>query len=79
MTQKDIEKELNKTYKEMKNWPVVNKKLNYAITQEEVEKRQEILYLQQTLYKIEDAKKEGDKNKEYFNLALFYLTRASME
>jgi len=29
------------------------------------------------LYKIKDAKKEGDRNKEYFNLALYYLMKSA--
>lgn len=78
MKQKEIEKELNKIYKKMNRWRAVNKNLNYAIPQEEVKKREDIFYLQQTLYKIEDAKKEGDENKEYFHLALYYLTKTTM-
>ena len=75
MTQKEIEKELNKIYKEMKKWHIINKKLNYIIPEDEIARREELLYLQQSLYKIEDAKKEGDKNEEYSNLALYYLTK----
>ena len=75
MTEKEIEKELSKIYKERKRWTIKNKKLNNILSEDDVERRQEILYLQQILYKIKDTKKEGDKNKEYFNLALYYLTK----
>lgn len=77
MTQKEIEKKLKKIYKEMNLWPEVNEKLRYKIPENEVQRRESILSLQQILYKIEDAKKEGNKNKEYFNLALYYLMRSA--
>ncbi|MBM3703299.1 MAG: hypothetical protein FJW63_10040 [Actinobacteria bacterium] len=77
MTQREIEKKLKKIYKEMSLWPDVNKKLRYKIPEHIVQRRESILSLQQILYKIEDAKKEGDKNKEYFNLALYYLTKSA--
>ncbi|MBN2373892.1 hypothetical protein JXL19_08915 [bacterium] len=78
MKQKEIEKKLSKIYKEISRWPMINKRLNYSITTEEIERREAILCLKQILYKIEDAKKEKDKNKEFFNLALYYLTKASI-
>jgi len=76
MTQKEIEKKLKRIYKEMRLWPEVNKKLRYKIPEHEVQRRESTLSLQQILYKIEDAKKERDKSKEYFNLALYYLTKS---
>jgi len=76
MTQKEIEKKLKRIYKEMRLWPEVNKKLRYKISEQEVQRRESTLSLQQILYKIEDAKKERDKSKEYFNLALYYLTKS---
>ena len=60
----------------MRLWPEVNKKLRYKISEQEVQRRESTLSLQQILYKIEDAKKEEDKSKEYFNLALYYLTKS---
>lgn len=77
MTQQEVEKKLKKIYKEMNLWPEVNKKLKYKIPEHEVQRRESILSLQQILYKIENAKKEGDKNKEYFNLALYYLMKSA--
>jgi hypothetical protein len=77
MIQREIEKELNKIYREMKSWRVVNKKLNYVIPEKEVRKREELLSLRQILCKVDDAIKEGDKSKEYFNLALYYLTKSA--
>lgn len=78
MNKQQIEKELSKVYKEIKSWPLVNKKLNYIIPEDEVARRQELFCLQQILYKIEDAKKGRDKSKEYFNLALYYLTKSAL-
>ena len=79
MTNKELEKELAKTHKEMHSWPEINRKLDYAITEHEVNNRELVLSLQQILYRIEDAKKEKDKNKEYFNSALYYLTKSLEE
>ena len=76
MTQKEIEKKLERIYKEMSLWPEVNKKLRYKVPEQEVQRRESTLSLQQILYKIEDAKKEENKNKEYFNLALYYLMKS---
>lgn len=78
MTKIEIKKELNKIYKEMKKWRLINKKVNYKIHKDEIERREELLYLQQALYKIEDAKKENNKNEEYFNLALYYWGKATI-
>jgi hypothetical protein len=78
MTQKEIEKELSLIYKEIRKWPTVNKELNYRIPENEISRREELLYLQQILYKIEDAKKEGDKKNECFNLSLYYLTKVAI-
>ena len=77
MTNREIEKELNQIYKEMDAWPTANKKLNYKIPQKEVERREGLLYLQQTLYKIEDAKKERNKKGECFYLVLYYLAKSA--
>ena len=76
MTQKEIERELKIIYKEMSSWPEINKKLGYKISEQEIYRRESMLSLQQILYQIENAKKEEDKNKEYFNLALYYLTKS---
>lgn len=75
MTIKDIGKELKKIYKDIKSWPRINKRLKYKIPKEEVCRRQAVFSLQHILYEIENSKREGDKNKEYFNLASYYLTK----
>lgn len=77
MTQKEIEKKFKRIYKEMRLWPEVNEKLRYKIPEHEVQRRESILSHQQILYKIEDVKKEGDKNKEYLNSALYYLMKSA--
>ncbi|MDI6760593.1 MAG: hypothetical protein QMD05_07170 [Candidatus Brocadiaceae bacterium] len=75
MTKKEIERELERVYKEMKSWSEINKRLNGVVPKEEILRRELILLLQQILYRIEDAKKEGNKNKEYFNSDLFKVIR----
>lgn len=77
MTHKEIGKELQKIYKERKSWPKINRTLRYKISKHEIQRREAIFSLQQILYKIEDAKKERNKGKEYFNLALYYLTKTA--
>ncbi len=74
-----IEKELQKIYKERSEWSEINKNLNYVIPHHEITKRELIISLQHILYKIEEAKKEGDKNKENFNLGLYYLITSVLE
>lgn len=74
-----IEKELQKIYKERSEWSEINKNLNYIIPNHEITKRELILSLQQILYKIEKAKKEGDKNKENFNLGIYFLIKSVVE
>jgi len=75
MTIKEIRKELKKIYKDIKSWPSINKKLNYKISKDEVYRRGAVFSLQHILYEIEDAKKDRDRDKEYFNLAAYYLTK----
>lgn len=75
MTIKEIRKELKKIYKDIKTWPRINKRLKYKIPEEEVYRRGAIFSLQRILYTIEEAKREKDKNKEYFNLAAYYTTK----
>lgn len=75
MTIKDIRKELKKVYEDIKSWSGINKRLRYRIPKEEIYRRGAIFSLQHILYEIEDAKREKDKNKEYFNLSAYYLTK----
>ena len=75
MTLTETRKELKKIYKDIKSWPRINKRLNYKIPKKEVYRREAMFSLQHILYEIEDAKRERDKNKEYFNLAAYYLTK----
>ena len=74
-----IEEELQKIYDERSRWPEINKGLNYVIPKHEIRRRESVLSLEQILYRIEEAREEGDKNKEYFNLALYYLTKSVVE
>ncbi len=74
-----VKKELQEIYEERSKWSEINKNFNYVIPYQEITKRELILSLQQILYKIEDAKKYGDKNKENFNLDLYYLIKSTIE
>lgn len=78
ITSKQLEKELERIYAEMRSWPEINRKLNYVIPKDEVSRRESILRLPQILYRIQDARKEGSKNEEYFNLAVYYLTKMAV-
>lgn len=75
MTKKEIEKELNKIYKEMTRWPNLNKKLNYKIPPRIIEKRRTIFSMRQILYDIENAKENRDKKKANFLSGLYYMTK----
>jgi len=66
MTTKQIEKELNKIYKERKSWNGARG----PFTKSAIRRRTLILFKQKTLYNIENAKREKDKNKEAFNLEI---------
>ena len=74
-----IEEELQKIYDERSKWPEINKGLNYVIPKHEIHRRELVLLLEQILYQIEEARKEGDKNKECFNLDLCDLMKLAIE
>jgi len=76
MTNKEIRKELEKTYKEMGRWPRLNSSLKGPVPKNEVERRETVLKLQQILYRIQDARKERNKSEENFNLAFYYLLKS---
>lgn len=71
-------KELQRVYAEMSSWSEINKELG-VIPGPEVFRRELLFLLQQVLYRIKDARKEGDKNKESFNSTLYYLTKSARE
>lgn len=68
MTKREIDKELNKIYKERRSWSAINRQLNYKIPEKETIRRHLVTFAQYTLYKIEDEKKE--KNKMMVSLLL---------
>lgn len=75
MTKKEIDKELNKIYKERRSWSAINKQINYKIPKDEIRRREFILIAQYTLYKVEDAKKEKNKMIAFFNSELYGIMR----
>jgi hypothetical protein len=69
MTINQINSELEKIYKERKNWSGSKA----PFTKPAIEQRELILLRQNLLYRIEDAKLLGDKGEESFNLALYKI------
>ena len=61
MTAKEIEKELSEIYKAMDNWHIENKEYTELVQQDIVARRERVLYLQQALYRILDARKSRNK------------------
>ena len=78
MIELDIEEELQIIYAEMSRWPEINKKLNH-VPEHEVSRRELFFILPQLLYRIEEARKEGDKDKELFNLTIYNQTKSFVE
>jgi len=79
MRKKEIEEELNKIYKEMSNWPKINKELNYVISKQEVERRELFLIAREELCRLEDAKKSNNRLVENTHEATFKLIKATLE
>lgn len=79
MLQRELETELNKIYREMESWQEINKKPNYVITQKEIRRREEFLVLREILCKIDEAKKERDKDKEYYHLVMYYMMKLPVD
>ncbi len=75
MTMKEIDIELSKIYKERMFWSAINKQLNYKIPEDEIRRREFILFAQYTLYKVEDAKKEKNKMMASFNSELYKIMK----
>lgn len=75
MTKREIEKELSKIYQERRSWSAINKQLNYKIPEDEIRRREFILFAQYTLYKVEDAKKEKNKMIASFNSELYGIMK----
>lgn len=61
MTKREIDKGLNKIYRERSSWSAINKQFNYNITENEIRRKEFILFAQYILYRIEDAKKRKTK------------------
>lgn len=78
MTKIEIEKELRKVYKKMRSWPEINKKLNYIISKEEIERRELLLIGREELFRIETAKKTKSKLVENMHAATFGLIKATL-
>lgn len=76
MKRKELELELEKTYKEVEKWPRQNARLKWIIPKEEIERRENVLLQQKLLFRIEKARKEKDRREEYFNLAFYYLIKS---
>lgn len=75
MTKKEIDKELNKIYKERRSWSAINKQIHYKIPEKETIRRHLVTFAQYTLYKIEDAKKEKNKMIASFNSELYGIMK----
>ena len=71
LTKREIDKELNRIYKERKSWSAINKQIHYKIPEEETIRRHLVTFAQYTLYKVEDAKKEKNKMIASFNSELY--------
>jgi len=79
MTYREIERELEWIYQEMSLWPELNNRMKFQIPRQEVQRREMILTLQKILNNLEQAKKQGDGNKEKFNLTLYYLIKSRLK
>ena len=78
MTTKEIERELNGIYKTMDNWYTENKEYHELVPQVIVARREGVLYIQQALYRVLNARKSKNKILEYFSLADYYSKKAEM-
>jgi len=78
MTAKEIERELKRIYKIMDNWNTENKEYRELIPQVIVARREGVLYMQQALYRVLNARKLKSKILEYFSLADYYSKKAEM-
>jgi len=75
LTKKEIDKELNKIYKERRSCYAINKQIHYKIPEKETIRRHLVTFAQYTLYKVEDAKKEKNKMIASFNSELYGIIR----
>jgi len=66
MTDKEIDKELKKIYKERVSWNGAKG----PFTNEAIFRRWLVIMKQYTLYKIQNARREKDKKQEAFNLEI---------
>lgn len=75
MTRKEIENELKRILEEMNSW----QSPKYPLPNNEVRRRELILWSQSILYDIKRAKKEKDKVKESFYSVIFGLVKSFLE
>ena len=76
MTNKEIQRELTKIYKAMRNWQIENKNYPNSIPANVVSRRESILYLERTLCRIIDSRKTKNSFLECFSLADYYSLKA---
>lgn len=79
MTKSEINRELEKVYKEMSRWRELNKEPGFKFTKREKERREAFFFLREALCKIIDAKEVRNKVDEYYHTAFFYMIKFSQE
>ena len=79
MSKSEINRELEKVYKEMDRWRELNKDPNFKFTKREKERRQDFFFLREALCKIIEAKKVRNKEDEYYHTAFYYMVKFSQE
>lgn len=72
MTPRQIKKELEKVYKERRNWQGGNGPFDRL----SVNRRELVLCKQYILYCFEDAKRQKDKQKELFYYKIYKITES---
>ena len=78
ITRKLIDKELQSIYDEMTSWRETKKRSGYVISEEEVSRRELFLIGREELYKLEDAKKAGDRLAVDLHEATYDLIKATL-
>lgn len=75
MTKSQINRELEKIYKEMGRWSESNRDPSFEFTNRERERREAFLFLREALCKILQAKKERNKKDEYYHSFFYYAIK----
>lgn len=75
MTDEELQAAIQDVNESMANWP----RPKQPLPPHEVRRREMVLLSQLTLYKIEDARKQNDKNLEFFNTAIYGLLTSFFE